>query len=465
VGTDLVTELLLACGLPPAAAGAVRLVGEEQPYATAFPVTECAASAVGAIGATAALLYEEATGVAQDVTVPRGAAGASLVGFVLQQLEAGELPLPASRLDHPLVRLYPTRDGRWVHLHGALPHLAALTVGVLGCGVDASIETVADRVVRWDAQALEDALAQVGTCGAMVRTGTEWAAHPQSRAIAPLGLINLEKIGDSAPEPPRRHEGRPLAGLRVLDLTRVLAGPTNGRTLAEHGADVLLVNSPHLPNVPPFVVDTGHGKRSCHLDLEVAGDAERLRALAAGADVFSQGYRGGALARRGFGPEELAERRPGLVYVTINCYGDAGPWQARPGWEQLAQSVSGIAAAQGPPGHPELLAAAACDYTTGYLAALGTMAALWRRSHEGGSYHVRVSLCQTAGWFTRTPVVAGPATGFGDLEAAMVTSDTGFGRLRHLAPVAHLSVTPPRWDRPTVPLGTHPAEWAAGPPI
>ena len=157
----------------------------------------------------------------------------------------------------------------------------------------------------------------------------------------------------------------------MLDLTRILAGPTNGRTLAEHGADVLLVNSARLDNVPPFVMDTSHGKRSTFLDLDDEGDREQLVALASTADVFAQGYRGGAMGRRGLTPEALAERRPGLVYVTMNCYGDVGPWRARPGWEQLAQTVSGIASVQGASGPPVLIPAAACDYTTGYLAALG----------------------------------------------------------------------------------------------
>jgi crotonobetainyl-CoA:carnitine CoA-transferase CaiB-like acyl-CoA transferase len=165
----------------------------------------------------------------------------------------------------------------------------------------------------------------------------------------------------------------------VLDLSRILAAPTNGCTLAMHGADALLVNSPNLENIPGFVMDTSHGKRSCLVDLDETDGANRLRDLAATADVFSQGYRGGSLARRGIGSEELAELRPGIVYVTINFYGSAGPWQNRPSWEQLAQTVSGIAEAQGAPGTPELIAAASCDYTTGYLAALGP----WRPSGVG----------------------------------------------------------------------------------
>ncbi len=248
---------------------------------------------------------------------------------------------------------------------------------------------MADHVARWDGQALEEALAAAGTCGAMARSAEEWSAHPQARAIAPLGRVSIEKIGDSPPEPldrpPDRDDllGPPARGVRVLDLSRLLAGPTHGRTLAEHGAEVLLVNSARLDNIPAFVMDTSHGKRSCCLDLDEPDGVATLRGLAEGADVFTQGYRGGSLERRGFGPADLAALRPGIVVVTINCYGDVGPWRRRPGWEQMAQTVSGLAVGHGGADHPALLPAAACDYTTGYLAALGTMAALWRRARRG----------------------------------------------------------------------------------
>ncbi len=462
VSAELVPGLLSEVGLPPHLAGRVELEGEGQPYATPLPVAECAASVLGCIGAAAALLWEERTGETQTVTVARRHAAASLVGFQLQRLEGAELPVAPMNRERPLVRLYRCRDDRWIHLQGQFAHLAARTCEVLGCDVGSGVEVVADRVARWDAPELEDALADAGTCGAMARSVEEWSAHPQAQAIAPLGRVSIERIGESAPEAPCG-TGRPLAGVRVLDLSRLLAGPVNARTLAEHGAEVLLVNSSRLENIPLFVMDTSHGKRSCCLELDDAADVAALRDLAAGADVFTQGYRGGSLARRGFGPEELAALRPGIVAVTINCYGDTGPWRQRPGWEQMAQTVSGMVIGQGGADHPALVPAAACDYTTGYLAALGTTAALWRRSHEGGSYHVRVSLCQTARWFTEAPVVAGPATGFGDLDTFSTANDTPYGRLHHLGPVARLPITPGRWAVPTSPIGTHAAAWALPP--
>ena len=217
---------------------------------------------------------------------------------------------------------------------------------VIGGDVDADAAEVARRVATFDAPALEDALAAVGACGAMVRSAEEWAAHPQRAAIAPLGRVSIEKIADG-PVVPVGDGLRPLGGVRVLDLTRVLAGPACARLLAEHGADVLHVNGEHLDNVPAFVIDTGHGKRSTSLDLRREADVDVLRALVGDGDVFSQGYRSGALERRGFGPAQLAELNPGIIAVTINCYGDTGPWRERPGWEQLSQSVTGIAMAEG----------------------------------------------------------------------------------------------------------------------
>lgn len=240
--------------------------------------------------------------------------------------------------------------------------------------------------------------------------------------------------------------------MRVLDLTRVLAGPTCARTLAAHGAEVLHVRAPGLPFIEPFVADTNPGKRSCHLDLARPDDAARLRALVAEADVFSQSYRGGSLDRRGFGPEALAALRPGIVVVSTSAYGHAGPWAGRPGWEQLAQTATGMAHEHGGTEHAAIVPAAVTDYTTGHLAALGVMRALARRATEGGSWHVRVSLARTAGWLQslpRTPAGAAPA-GIDPavLRAHEITVDTAWGPLVRLGPVLRMSATPPAWHLP-----------------
>jgi crotonobetainyl-CoA:carnitine CoA-transferase CaiB-like acyl-CoA transferase len=238
------------------------------------------------------------------------------------------------------------------------------------------------------------------------------------------------------------------------------------RTLAEHGADVLMVAAERLPQIPEHVLDTSHGKRSCYLDLTQAGDAARLKGLVQGADVFSQGYRPGAISKLGFGPEELAALRPGIIYASINCYGADGPFSHRGGWEQVAQTMTGLChegrtAAR--PAGPALLPAAACDYTTGYLAAFGILLALAKRAQQGGSYHVRVSLCQSGMFIYRQGQVAFPGLDLelaaAELDAIRIESRPKSGPLRHLGPILSLSETPPHWTRPTPQLGADRAEW------
>jgi crotonobetainyl-CoA:carnitine CoA-transferase CaiB-like acyl-CoA transferase len=451
---DLLDEVELA--VPPSQQA--KLDGRDPILANRFPVSEAAAAVLAAGGVAAADLWELKTGRRQDVRVDVRKAGLSLRATIVMRLNGG--PTPPSWADgNPLVDFYQCRDGRWIHLHGNFPHLAAGTMEVLGCSRDRG--EIATAVARRDAQELEDALAANRQCGAMARTATEWAAHPQGQALATAPRVQITRIGDSEPEP--LPDGtRPLSGVRVLDLTRILAGPTHARTLAQYGADVLHVTAPALPTSQVWVMDTNQGKLSAYLDVDVEEQRDRLRSLAREADVFAQGFRQGALERRGFGPAQLAAARPGIVYVSINCYGHTGPWSGRPGWEQLAQTVTGLATSQGTPERPQRMPVAACDYTTGYLAALGTLVALGRRAREGGSYHVRVSLCQTGMWFQRLGPTCDPAAAIGpgeDVEALTVETDTAWGKLRYLTPCVELSETPVYWERPPVPLGSHAPVW------
>ena len=436
----------------------VEIAGADPILPTFFRVGEAAAAALAACGLAAAEIWQLRGGRAQRVRVDVVGASASLVGFAFQRSESGP-GIPAYDPARNVTGIYSTRDGGFFLLHGSFPDTQAKALALLGCGED--VKAVAERIAGWDAQALEDAIAERGLCGARVRSAAEWAAHAQGRALAQLPVVEVIKLGDSPPEP-FRPASRPLDGVRVLDLTRVLAGPTCGRTLAAHGADVLRIGSPRLPSIAPFVIDTSHGKRSAYLDLDSADDAARLRALARGADVFAQGYRAGALERRGFGPEALHALRPGIVYTSINCYGHVGPWSGRPGWEQLAQAVTGIAHEHGGTSGPRLLPAAATDYNTGYLAALGTMIALARRARDGGSYLVRASLCQTGMWLERMRRCDAVGAGLQPEQLApfLTHSDTVYGRLAHLGPIVELSDTPARWVLPSPPLGTHAPVWA-----
>lgn len=448
-------EILAHARITPPAAK-IDITGADPILPSPFSAGDVAATALALEGTAAAELWRLKTGRTQSVSVDVRAAATSLLSFAMQRLSGRPTPRPAET--NPLVALYECGDGRWIHLHGAFPGLRAGTLDVLNC--DADRESIAAAVKRWNAQELEDALAARGTCGAMVRTYDEWLAHRQGQALADLPAVDVIKIADGEPKPLAQGD-RPLSGIRVLDLTRVLAGPTCGRTLASHGADVMLVNSPSLPNIEPFVLDTSHGKLSTFIDLEDDAGRVTLRDLAAAADVFAQGYRSGALDRRGFGVNDLVALRPGVIYVSINCYGHEGPWEQRPGWEQLAQSVTGVAARHGVADQPTLIPAAACDYTTGYLAAYGVMTALARRATEGGSYHVRASLAQTGMWLNRVGATCDPATaaGIGDPSDLMQTTETASGPLTHLRPITRLSETPPRWSRPSPPLGAHEPVW------
>ena len=443
---------------------------------TRFEAEAAAAAALAAVGTLAANLWSQRTGQSQQIEVSTREAGASLVSFALQTFSDPALAPPGRPDDlggggrgTPAMGFFPTKDGRHIFLHPSFPSSAAKLHKLVGSPADTA--AVAANVMTWTAMDLENAIAQAGVCGAMVRTPEEWDASEQGQILASRPVVEVIKIADGPPMPLPAGGEAPLSGVRVLDLTRVLAGPTAGRTLAQHGADVLYITSPKLPATEFFVSDVGHGKLSAKLDLTTPDDAQRLRELLSQADVISQGYRLGSLERIGFGPLELARLRPGLIYTSINAYGHEGPWANRPGWEQLAQTATGMAhihgAALGGDKGPQLQPAAVADYTTGFLAAFGTMVALDRRARFGGSYMVRVSLAQTAMWLRALGLK--PQAALSEIQPARpeeidgwrIDSASGFGPVRHLRPAVRMSTTPARWTRPTTPLGSAPAAWPA----
>jgi crotonobetainyl-CoA:carnitine CoA-transferase CaiB-like acyl-CoA transferase len=434
----------------------VEITGHDPVLQTNFRIGEAAAAALAAVGLAVDDVWQLRGGSSQRVRVQVPLAAASLISFLFQRVTDGA---HTPQRDPGLTDFYRTRDDRWFLVHRGFPKNLETILEILGA--EPTAESITAAVAKWDAQALEDKFGEIGVCGAIVRDEGAWRAHPQGIALAERPIVDVIRVADSDPEPFAPAE-RPLSGVRMLDLTRVLAGPTCGRTLAAHGADVLRVDSPKNPSYEVFVMDTGHGKRSAHLDLRDKTDAATLRDLVRTADVFGQGYRSGAMERLGFDPDTLFELRPGLIYTSINCYGHTGDWRPRPGWEQLAQTVSGIAMEHGGD-QPRLLPAAATDYTTGYLAALGTIVALARRAREGGSYHVRVSLTRTAMWLQDLGRTSERGVGLTEevVAPAMVDTKTPYGRLYHLGPVLEMSETQPRWDLPTVPLGTHNPVWVS----
>jgi crotonobetainyl-CoA:carnitine CoA-transferase CaiB-like acyl-CoA transferase len=464
VPTDAVAALETLWGLAggePAALERATLTGADPMLPTDFKIGTAASSVIAAGALAASEIWRLRTGRSQFVAVDMRAA---IAAFRSERYLRADSQPDLHRRD-PLFGFYQAGDGRWIQIHSNMPHHRDGALRLLGCA--ATREATAAAVAKWTAGDLEDAFAAAGLPTGMVRSRVDWHAHPQGFAVAELPLLEIVKIGDAPPQPAGAGP-RALSGVRVLDLTRVIAGPVCGRTLAAYGADVVLVSAQHLPNLPGLVIDTGFGKLSTTLDLRQAGPAEELRALARGADVFCQSYRPGALARLGLGPEELARLRPGIVYVTLSAFGHAGPWRERRGFETIIQSVSGMAHEQGSGAaggeKPQHLPAQVVDHGTGYLAAFGGQVALARRAREGGSYLVRVSLAQTGRWVDALGRVNGRDTPDLTLEAVqdlLADMDSPYGRVCHVLPAARFSETPAFWSRPTVPLGTHPPAWPA----
>jgi len=432
--------------------GDAQFAGADPVLRTPYRVGTAGAASLAAVGLAAAELWALRTGRRQTVAVDLRAAAASLRSGYYLRIDGKPPPAPWD----PMSGFYPVRDGRWVSIHCNFPHHRAAALQVLGTAEDRAKANEASRTR--DGQALEDAIHAAGGCAGLARNAAEWDAHPHAAAVATQPLLEILRIGD-APPLPLPQGGRPLAGVRVLDLTRVLAGPTCARTLAEHGADVLKITAAHLPDSGAIEIDTGLGKLAAHLDLRSAQGVETLRGLLSSADVFSQSYRPGALAGRGFSPEEAAKLRPGIVYVSLNAWGQTGPWKNRRGFDSIVQTVSGMAHASGDGATPRLMPCSAIDYVSGYLMAYGAMVALARRAREGGSWLVRVGLARTGKWIVDRGTVDGGAAQAPEAPGLVMETQSPAGLITHLKPVVQLSETPARWERPPVPLGHHRPEW------
>lgn len=462
---DVVAALWQAAALPAGALAHLDLTGADPVLPSRFAVGTAAVASLGASALAASALWARRTGRWQDVAVDMRHALAEFRSERYLRVDGG----PAPELWDKIAGVYPCGDGRWVRLHTNFPHHRDGVLRILGCAWDK--DAVRAALGKWEAQAFESTASEAGLVVAAMRTFDEWDAHPQGQALRGLPPVILERIGDAPPEPlpplPADAERqRPLSGVRVLDFTRIIAGPVAGRTLAAHGADVLLVTAAHLPAIAPLVIDTGRGKRSCQLDLRDPDDKRALHKLLHGADVLVQGYRPGGLEALGAGPQAAARARPGIVYVTLSAYGHVGPWAGKRGFDSLVQTATGLnhAEAQAAGGtEPRPLPAQVLDHAAGYLLAFGAMAALHRRAVEGGSWHVRVSLAQVAQWLRglgRVPDgLRAPDQRFEDIGDLLQTMPSGFGELTVVRHAARMSETPARWDLPSVPLGTHAAQW------
>lgn len=362
---------------------------------------------------------------------------------------------PPAELFAPLSRFWRTSDG-WLRLHTNYPWHSQRALDVLG--VPEQPAAVAEAIGAWRGADLEDALAAAGALGYAVRTPEQWRGHPQGQAVAGLPLVQTSTTSGPS-RPPGARSGAGARGVRVLDLTRVIAGPVATRTLAAWGADVLRLDSPDLPEVPALALDTLPGKRSAQLDLRPPAARVRLHELLAAADVLVQGYRPGALRRFGLDPDALAERHPHLTVVTLSAWGTAGPWAGRRGFDSLVQCPTGIASLEGDADAPGTLPAQILDHATGYLAAAAALISLAAAERGEPPRSASLSLAQTAHWL----LTAGPRTREPprqlEPDAYLVTLPGGAVPVQVVAPPGQAGLLRPTWSK-TTDLGTDsPAFW------
>ena len=358
----------------------------------------------------------------------------------------------------PLSRFWPAADG-WVRTHANYPWHADALLRALGTSGDP--ESVAAAIAGLRAAEVESRVVGAGGVAAAVRGEKEWRAEPAGQAVATAGLVEGAEIGAA---PPRRHPAGPLpaSGLRVLDLTRVIAGPVATRYLAALGADVLRLDSPHRPELPLHAYDGLLGKRSALLDLGTADGAARLHELLSGADVLVHGYRPHALDRFGLAPDDLAERHPGLVVVSLSAWGSRGPWGGRRGFDSIVQAACGIAMAESADGiRPGAMPCQLLDHGTGYLCAAAALRALDRQAARGGTQFRELCLARTASWLLSQDRTAGPAVTRPDRgeEAWLTTIDGPDGPVTTVLPPGQLGGAGFSWPGPLSRYGGDKAAW------
>ncbi|GGU88202.1 putative L-carnitine dehydratase [Streptomyces litmocidini] len=431
-------SLWSALGGDPALVDRVEYGGVSGLLPARLPVMDLARAAV----AVCSLAAVEHAGLPGPVRVDDGAVATAFVSERHLRVD-GRTPVNFA----PLSRFWRAADG-WVRTHANYPHHEAALLAALGVPDSASgpgsgsVEAVAAAIGGRRAVEVETAVYAAGGLAVALRTPGEWAASEQGREVAARPLLTRERLDEAAP---RAGNGRPP---RVLDLTRVIAGPVATRTLALLGADVLRIDPPGNPELPDQHADADVGKRTAALDLDRPSDRRTFDELLDSADVLVTGYRPGALDR-------FDLERPGLVTARLSAWGDYGPWGGRRGFDSLVQVATGIAAVEGSAEEPGALPAQALDHGTGYLLAAAVLRSLTEQRTEGGSRLVRLALAQTGHWLTDSLPRYSP-------ERYLAESEGPLGRLRHsLSPVSYEG-GPANWSRPPGLAGADAAEWDGG---
>ncbi|MGB7051590.1 MAG: CoA transferase [Acidimicrobiales bacterium] len=458
-------SLLSGVGLSRAETGAVvSLTGQDPILPAAHRLGACIAVPIMAGAVAAVAFHRQRRGPAQQLELDLRQAVHAInpSAFWHPTLNGETAPHPLV-VDNPfLITPYRTADGRWVMASGVYPRMVAKWCRFLNVPPDPA--KVAEAIARWDAFELEETATASGLPACVVRSPAEWLNHEQGALLANQPVIGLERIGE-APARDFEPADRPFDGIRVLSFTHAVAGPTVGRTLAEHGSDVLCATRPNDYEHEFIYVEANVGSRSTYIDLDSPVGQGRAAALLANADIVVNNHRGGSLERRGLEPQQLVERHPGLVYVSVSCYGSTGPWAQRGGFDMNGSASSGLMTIEGTESEPKLpVTALINDYITGYMGAIGATAALVKRATEGGSWHVTVNLTRTAMWCGSLGLVDPDDAGCDDehslREPLPYDAPSPLGHVHMLAPPVQFSQTRPRWPDPIlVPRGSSSAEW------
>lgn len=437
-----------ALGEDPSALALVRDHGDSVPLDSALPVGRLVHDAIAAASLSAALLVARRTGSAVPTVELDPLRIATAVTSERHFRLAGE-PMEAWA---ELTGFWPAADG-WVRTHANYPHHRDRLLDALGLPSGTTPDDLLVNLHARPAQAVDEVVAEGAGVATVVRTEEEWRGHPHAGVVATQPLVGVIRIGDAqATGLPDTEMDAAAGAVRVLDLTRVIAGPVATRTLALWGADVLRVDSPRHPEIEWQHLDTGAGKRSTIIDLEADRDA--LEALLETADVVVTGYRPGALDRFGLGPEAIADRRPGVVVARLSAWGTAGPLAERRGFDSIVQAATGIAWTESTDREkPGAMPAQALDHAAGYLLAAGITTALRRRMDEGGSWLVETSLARVAAELLAAPRIA-RVEHPGWLPTVVERGDV---TIAHAA--AHYDGGPGDWTDGPVPWGSSQPEW------
>ncbi|WP_420963849.1 CoA transferase [Brucella sp. IR073] len=388
------SEFLHRFGLISSSNTSIEISGSDPVVPSSFMIGSAAAQAVMASASAAADFYELRGGLAQHLSV-------SLQHAVTECRSERHLRInegPAPQLWDAVAGAYQCKDGNFVRIHTNFLHHRNGILGLLQCEPDRS--AVMSALEKWNALDFEIAATTVGLPVAMIRSFDEWDASEQALALANEPLIRIDRLTDAPPAILSLHD-RPLQGIKVIELTRIIAGPVCGRALASHGADVLRLIGRDVPTIDALDIDTGHGKRSAYTDLDNVEDLEKLHELISEADIFLHSYRPDALDKYGLDAETLLARNPQLVYASLSAYGPRGPWANRRGFDSLVQAASGYNVAEGQAFGDEIprpLPAQLIDHATGHFLASGIINALAQRHVQGGGWKVHTSLARTAHW-------------------------------------------------------------------